>query len=460
MFHDPADTIAAISSVLAPGGRGIVRVSGPAAWLTLRAIVSAETSLPSESPERAQVLRDIPLSLFDRYAFPADVFFWNAGAGYTGQETLELHTLGAPVLLQHLLTRILAAGARPAQPGEFTLRAFLSGRLDLTQAEAVLGVIEARDDGRLQTALAQLAGSLGGPLSELRDHLLDLLSELELGFDFADEDLPFVDRAVLHRSLCDALRRIEQLLAQIDHRLDADVLPTVVLAGSPNAGKSTLFNALSGSQGALVSSVPGTTRDYLEAICHSQTEDFRLIDTAGREAAAGTQSGPDPIVQSAERAAVRAAQRADLVLWCVDGSRALDEEEKRQIVSQGDASLIVLTKADLPRRTQYQRYSVAVSAFDPEAVVSLRETIGRRLAERRGCREVLPVTAVRCRDGLRRAAEALQRAGALVDEDEPVPEELLAGEIRAALEELGEVAGTVYTDDLLDRIFSRFCIGK
>ena len=200
---------------------------------------------------------------------------------YTGQPVVEIHTLGSPPLLEIVLRSICAAGARPAGPGEFTLRAFLAGRIDLTQAEAVLGVIDAGDRHELEIALGQLAGGLARPLHRLRNKLLDLLAQVEAGFDFADEDLAFITREELDRQLAEAESDAAAILRQVDSRHESSPGVRAVLVGRPNTGKSSLFNALAGDRAALVSDHPGTTRDYLTAELDLDGVKCQLIDTAG-----------------------------------------------------------------------------------------------------------------------------------------------------------------------------------
>ncbi len=218
-----------------------------------------------------------------RSPLPATLYVWPNARSYTRQPQAEVHTLGSPPLLQCVLRAVCQAGARPAEPGEFTLRAFLSGRLDLTQAEAVLGVIDARGDDQLRAALEQLAGGLAGPLGQLRDRLLDLLAHLEAGLDFVEEDIEFITARELDGQLLAAAGAVDRLAQQMASRDLAGELPVVALTGWPNTGKSSLFNALLGDCQALVSEVAGATRDYLTGELEWRGLRFQLVDTAGAE---------------------------------------------------------------------------------------------------------------------------------------------------------------------------------
>ena len=298
------DTICAIAS--APGGarRAVVRLSGPGVLATI------ETCFRPQPPARlADVTRptvvagSISLPPWGegaaRDSLPADLYFWPTDRSYTREPAAEIHTLGSPPLVAAVLQALSAAGARLAQPGEFTLRAFLAGRLDLTQAEAVLGLIDAAGDRQCQVALAQLAGGLARPLSELRESLLDLLAQLEAGLDFVEEDIEFIGQAELHERLSEAGRTVAGLTARMSDRSDVSDAVRAVLVGWPNVGKSSLFNALSGGalshasgsrsggSAALVSDEPGTTRDYLVAwldpASPGASPRCQLIDTAGVE---------------------------------------------------------------------------------------------------------------------------------------------------------------------------------
>ena len=432
---DLNDTIAALSSASGPGLRAIVRLSGSDAGRILQSILP--NFVPDPFVKRQILSSELRLPDLDR--LPADVFYFRGPATYTGQDLVELHTISSAPLIEALLRALFAAGARAALPGEFTMRAFLAGKLDLTRAEAVHAVIEAGTPQQLRTALTQLAGGMAQPLETLRAELLDLLAEIEAGLDFAEEDLSFVEPTVLLNRLTKALAQVALVSKQIVSRTTHDRPIRVVLAGPANAGKSTLFNALLGRDAALVSRTPGTTRDYLEADLSLGDRVVRLIDTAGLGIPTGSL---DAKAQSSGR---QQADEAELILWCQErglGPVAFDEK-----------SLRIGTKSDLgPVEPSW----IPVSIAHGEGLAELR----RIVAERVRALAVDPSMASlsRCRHHVEACLEHLRHAHAVVLHGEPA--ELLALQLRLALDEVGAIVGAVYTDDLLDRIFGKFCIGK
>jgi tRNA modification GTPase len=397
---------------------------------------------------------------------PCAAYVWPTPRSYTGQVSIEIHTVGSPPILQAALRTVCRLGARLAERGEFTLRAFLAGRLDLTQAEAVLGVIDARDRGELDVALAQLAGGLAGPLNQLRDDLLELLAHLEAGLDFVEEDIDFISREQLHAQISAAACQVEQIAEQAASRAVLSEVVRVAFIGSPNAGKSSLFNALLGHTAAIVSPTAGTTRDYLLGKLHVDGVDFELVDTAGLipdiDASTTSVGKPAqvPIEEQAQHAAVGQRRQAAIELFCVDASRPLSEWERVQLeVHPTSTRLIVRTKCDRPSAVDPTVGAISTSSSTGAGLDELRSRMHAAALEGGGeVDRMVSATAARCRNSLRAAAAALLRAQQLVVERSG--EELVAVEIRAALDDLGQVVGAVYTEDLLDRIFSRFCIGK
>lgn len=440
----------------APGGalRGIIRIAGPAAVRSIRTWFEPEI----DAGRRGFAQRGNLYPWGAAYPVPATLLYWPAGRGYTGDETVEIHTWGAPPILQAAMAAIgRHEGVRLAKPGEFTLRAFLSGRLDLTQAEAVLGVIDADSEKKLEVSLRQLAGGIASPLKEIRESLFDLLVRLEAGLDFAEEDVEFVAVPEIRRILAAAAADTESLFRRMRSRALSDEMPRVVLAGPPNAGKSTLYNALLGRDLAIVSPEAGTTRDYLETKTMFDGAACILTDTAGRD---GT--GPDGGVDAAAREhAVETIERADLVVYCSETS---DEAETPGTAIPPERLLRVRTKIDLVDENGMEtpgEPSLGVSSKTGRGIDSLRRAVGRRLRAGIPGDEVVPGTALRCRDALDTAAQSLRRSLDATAPDEPAfDESLLAAEIRVAINALGLVDGTVHADDVLDRIFERFCIGK
>jgi tRNA modification GTPase len=378
------------------------------------------------------------------------VTLWPGPRTYTGQELAEIHAPGSPPLLGLLLADRLAVGARHAEPGEFTLRAFLSGRIDLTRAEAVLGVIDARDQGQLAAALDQLAGGLSTPITALRERLLDLLAHLEAGLDFVDEaDVDPLGRAALADELDEAAATLDLLAGRLGSRDRSGGHPRVVLAGPPNAGKSRLFNALLQGDHALVSPRAGTTRDYLTGLCDCDGLTVELIDTAGLE----TPADADAVGAQAQKHRADATDRADLVLWCA--SADLDAPVPAPSTDP-DRLLSIWTKSDLGAAPPDGW--LATSAAAGEGIADLRAAIARAILSQTRESDLATTTSVRCRDGLTQSAAALRDASATITEGGG--DELVALDLRLCLDELGKVTGAIVADDVLDRIFRRFCIGK
>ncbi|MCY2968034.1 MAG: 50S ribosome-binding GTPase, partial [Planctomycetota bacterium] len=384
----PDDVIAALTSAPGPAPRGIVRISGAdtanllSNWFVPdqdTATTTAEMVFARRMPWRTPGTIAVP-DLWQ--PLRVDLHYWPGSRSYTGERLAELHLIGSPLILEMVLAELFRRGARPAEPGEFTLRAFLAGRIDLAQAEAVLGVIDAADDSELRVALGQLAGGLSNALAQARNDLLDLLADLEAGLDFADEAIEFVGHTELVARLQAAAAMLRPLIEQSEQRQRSEARWRVVLAGAPNAGKSTLFNALLGRSAAIVSNESGTTRDYLAAEMDVAGVPIVLIDTAGE------QSSEHEIEQQAQEQRSEQIERADLVVWCAAWG------EPHHIVSTpARAVLKVRTKADLANRTpsgfgregfsaaeSVEPDPVTVSAFDRVSVEQLKRAIAEQIA--------------------------------------------------------------------------------
>jgi tRNA modification GTPase len=480
MLPHPEDTIVAVSSAPGLGARAIVRVSGPNAVGVVNALFTSTVQRQLTDSTRHVTPGQLRLTGVHS-PLPADGYFFRAPKSYTGQDLIELHTISSPPLVERLVADLLAAGARPAQPGEFTLRAFLSGKKDLTRAEAVLAVIEAGSDDELKQALAQLSGGLARPMDALRDDLLSLLADVEAGLDFVDEDIEFVGKPEQLTRIAAGLAQLTNLRRQLDARTVSGRAVRVALVGAPNAGKSSLFNALSRDGVALVSPVAGTTRDYLTKQIDLAGVPVELIDTAG------WQDSTDAIEEQAQRLGREQSRQADVVLWCVPADEPLPPRP-----AFAGPVVVVRTKADLsppplggrvrvgggltaaaaihtaggrttppptppPQGGRGQELpTVAVSVVTPDGTAALREQLAAVVKSL--SRSALAPSQSRCRHHVEAALDALRRAHGHVLQDDP--QELLALELRTALDQLGEMVGAVYTNDLLDRIFSRFCIGK
>jgi tRNA modification GTPase len=440
MIPDPEDTIVALSSASGPGARAVIRITGSRAFEIL--VASGMAAGPIDCSKRHFVSVELRLSGVHS-PLPADVYVWPNPHTYTGQDLLELHTISSPPLVELVIAQLLNAGARAAQPGEFTMRAFLAGKLDLTQAEAVLVVINARSPEQLKDALGELAGGVAQPLQTLRNDLLDLLADLEAGLDFAEEDIRFVDRTEFVCRLNKGLEVLDQLGEQLDQRALSERCFRAVLVGRPNAGKSSLFNRLARHGVALVSDKPGTTRDYLASKVVIDDIPVELVDTAGWNGVVGG------IEDQALVLSTRQVAEADLLLLCMEAGSSPNEKELSLLAQT--RTLPLATKCDLASDEQDW---LATSAVTGAGIEQLAKAIAQEARKRidRGPAAHLS----RCKHHVSACRTHLSLAVAQA----AVAPELVALELRGALDELGVMVGAVYTDDLLDRVFSRFCIGK
>ena len=470
------DTIAAIAT--APGGalRGVVRLSGSRALEHVSDYFqSDEGAIALAELKTAQTICGRLIIEPFAAAIPCQLYVWPNNRSYTRETVVEIHTIGSPPILDAILDVVCCCGARLAEPGEFTMRSFLAGRLDLTQAEAVLGVIDAEGQRQLDSALDQLAGGLSRPLASLREELLDLLAQLEAGLDFVEEDIEFITAEQLVAQLTQATDQVDAIADQIASRDIQAAGGRVALIGWPNVGKSSLFNALVGEGRAIVSPIAGTTRDYLTATLSLDQLQVELIDTAGLETVVKSNDSQDAtsiatsITTMAQSMTDRWQRQASLLVLCLDASRELNAWERDQL--DRSQQIVVFTKSDLmatddandvatgPLANAPLASALLTSSQSGKGVEALREQIAQAISDATDSESsVVAATAIRCRESLRLAATSLGHA--LQAAADQLGEELIAAEVRTALNELGKVAGAVYTDDILDRIFSRFCIGK
>ena len=459
--------IAALASPPGPAARGIIRISGGEVASILSGLFEPDFPDKWISAKSAGLHTGrIRLSGDSRpVSLDVQTLYWPNRRSYTGQPLIELHLPGSPCLMEAVLNEVYRRGARPARPGEFTLRAFLAGKLDLIQAEAVLGVIDATDQVELQSALAQLAGGVSQQLGQLRGELLELLADLEAGLDFVEEDIQFVSRSDVIARLLNARAFVDALLRQTTERMQSRVRKQVVLAGLPNAGKSTLFNKLAGGNVALVSPELGTTRDFLIRSVDWDGLTFDLVDTAGWE------EKTSGIAAAAQQQRNEQLRRADLLVWCTAAElesfeRELDEALFNQAKSDAPATLRLLTKVDLDPDDKSSRTDTQDSEFLPfsaatgQGTAELQDRLKRMLAHNtRSHGQWLGMTSARCRNTLESLSVSLQHASDAASQD-AVGDELIAVDLRQALDDLGVILGVIYTDDILDRVFSKFCIGK
>ncbi len=459
---DLDDTIAALASPPGPALRGIVRVSGvntaDVVVRLFRPDVESANWRSEKMPRRFTGQLDLASVMVP---VPAALMYWPTRRSYTGQPMAEFHLSGSVPLVEATLEHLCENGARLAQRGEFTMRAFLSGRIDMLQAEAVIEVIEAADHDELQKALSQLGGRITSRLRQLRIDLIALLGDLEAGLDFVEEDIEFIAKSEIAVRLEAALMLLNELADVSATRLPAGYRRRVVLAGLPNAGKSTLFNSLIEKHRAIVSPIAGTTRDYLTATLRLDSMEVELIDTAGWEDAA------DLIMERAQEFRAEQVSASDLVVWCTAadlfGDAVEEDARLQQLAMQRCPTMLkVLTRCDLvgdKTKLGDKTSSLRISAASGDGIQLLRAALREQLTGTQSARgELLGTTAVRCRDSLHRTIQSLDQAKLATTELRG--DELIAVEIRQALQELSVILGEVYTDDILDHIFSNFCIGK
>jgi tRNA modification GTPase len=455
------DTIAAIATPPGEGGVGIVRISGSNVWKIADEIFQPlEKSGPPSAKEGGTFVFGKIIDAEGKEIDEGLCLIFRAPKSYTGEDTVEIQGHGGAVVLRRILRRVLEAGARMAEPGEFTKRAFLNGKMDLVQAEAVADLIHARSDRAAKAALEQLEGCLSGQFNTLYDRFVDIAADLETTLDFAEEELPDEVFPMLGKKLGESFQCLENLLATWDEGRLLREGARVVIMGRPNAGKSTLFNALLGHDRAIVTEFAGTTRDVIEEGFVLDGIPLRILDTAGlREAEC-----------EIEREGIRRAREhsaaADIAVYLIDSSTPFSAEDAEHLAKlKPSQTVVVLNKVD--RRIADFRLPIAdlnpvdTALSDGTGLDDIKRAIAAKLES--GVNMNTPAHAViseRHRNLLERAKDEMEQAREQLTglEDEGVA--LAAEHLRSALESLGQVTGRVYHDELLDNVFSRFCIGK
>jgi tRNA modification GTPase len=462
------ETICAIATPVGEGGIGVVRISGENAVAYASELIRlrsgrALTAVQSHTLHHADVF-DFTLTPIEphRGSLPLDealVVLMRAPHSFTAEDVVEIHCHGGPLVLQSLCEGLVRRGARLAEPGEFTKRAFLNGRLNLTQAEAVLDTIRAKTTGSLRIAQEQLRGALSKEVDRMRETLIGLLAHVEAAIDFTEEDLAFVQPDELARSLRQTKTEVSRLAKTYEEGRVLREGVAAAIIGRPNVGKSSLLNALLGADRAIVTAVPGTTRDVLEEVLNIRGIPVRLLDTAGlRET--------DDLVEHEGIKRSRAAiDQAELLLVMLDGSFPLSAEDHHLLALGPDKTLVVVVnKTDLPSRIHDSELAefksvIRISAKTGAGLEDPRDTI-RGVVGRGGLEpgEAAMVTRMRHRTSLVNAESALAKAIESVTAQ--LSGEFIAMDLRGALDALGEITGAITTDDILDRIFREFCIGK
>ena len=445
------DTIAAISTAVGQGGIGIVRMSGPEALSIVQGLF-ASALIPHRltyghitDPATNQIVDEVLIA------------YMPAPRTYTRQDVVEINCHGGVVPLRRTLELCLRGGARLAQAGEFTLRAFLNGRLDLAQAEAVLGVVQARTEAGLRLSVDQLGGRLSEEIRQTRAELLNVLAWLEASIDFAADEIPDRD---LNPDLRTVRERLEQLLSGADQGIIYRHGLRTAIVGKPNVGKSSLLNALLRTSRAIVTPIPGTTRDTLEETLNLRGVPLVLVDTAGIRAASD-----DLVEQKGIERSRAALASADLALLVVDGSEALTAADHNIAALISDkTALVIINKCDLPAATNAHRLlpdcpHLSVSALTGDGLERLEEAIVESIfAGQVTASDAVLVSSPRHKEALHRALEHVIAAQFTLAQN--LPADFVSIDLTAAVNILGEITGETAHQDMLEAIFSRFCIGK
>ena len=469
------DTICAIATPVGEGGIGIVRISGdkaidvasglvrlrsgqPLASVKSHALHHADILAASDSVQRGD---SSSLQALDEVL----VVVMRAPRSYTAEDVVEIHCHGGALVLQALCEMLMRRGARLAEPGEFTKRAFLNGRLDLTQAEAVLDTIRAKTSSSLKLAQEQLRGALSREITRMRDALIGMLAHVEAAIDFTEEDITFIELHELEAGLRRTRAEISRLAESCREGRILREGVTAAIVGCPNVGKSSLLNALLRTDRAIVTPVPGTTRDVLEEVLNMRGVPVRLLDTAG------VRETNDQAEQEGVRRTRTAMEQAELLLIVLDSSAPLTDQDRTLLLEYQDKKrLVVINKTDLPCRLNPSELRTPQQSDSNWALVSISAKTGAGLDELRDrirtmilradfeAGEAAVVTRLRHQEGLVKAIEALD--GAVGSVEARLSGEFVAMDLRAAIDALGEITGAVSTDDILDRIFREFCIGK
>lgn len=453
------DTIAALATPRGTGAVAVIRISGPYAF-----DIAARHCHPaleaSSLPDRRALVRhfvDADGALIDRTVF----LFMRGPRSFTGEDVAEVHSHGGLLVARRIMETLAASGARTAGPGEFTLRAFLNGKMTLEEAEGVDDLIRAETDRALGAAAGLMEGRLGERVREAMQRCITQKALIEAAIDFSDEEVPPYDPQTLAQELAGLAGELRQLASTYQRgRLVREGI-RVALAGAPNTGKSTLMNALLERSRMIVSDIPGTTRDAVEEALELDGWKIVLVDTAGLREETG-----DPVEAMGMEISRSEIERADILLALLDSTRATTEAEKAAVArwqSEGRNILVVVNKSDAAS-PQFDppasKECISISAKTGAGVEELKQALLNRLEQLAGpsAPDAVVITRLRHQQALDDAAEALERAGQSITEN--ATPDCVAVDLEAALEALGRILGRISSDDILGEIFSRFCIGK
>ena len=454
------DTIAAVATAMGEGGIGIVRISGENALSILEKVFCSVKNRPTENRKLT-------------YGFVTDNFtgekidevmavYMKAPHSYTAEDVVEIQCHGSIVSLRKILALVLKNGARLAEPGEFTKRAFLNGRLDLSQAEAVIDLVRAKSDKTFDVALSQLEGSFSKKIKEIRSDLVDILVNITVNIDYPDEDIEVITYENLISGLGNVKAKVDSLLATADTgRILREGL-NIAIIGKPNVGKSSLMNALLRETRAIVTEIPGTTRDTIEEALTIRNIPVKLTDTAG------IRHTDDVIEKIGIEKSKESFNKADLVIFMVDNSRPLDDEDREIIEYIGDRKVLaVINKTDLENRLDISEIKrklpngifIETSMAREDGISRIEDEIenlvyGGKVKQN----DSMMVTNVRHKALLEEASSALRDAASMAGAGEAL--EFLEIDVNRACEALGEIIGEAVNEDIINEVFARFCLGK
>ncbi|KYO67242.1 tRNA uridine-5-carboxymethylaminomethyl(34) synthesis GTPase MnmE [Thermovenabulum gondwanense] len=457
------DTIAAISTPMGEGGIGIIRISGEESFNIAKKLFYPKSKISFEEMKpRTMYLGNIYDDLEKYVVDEVLMVKFKAPNSYTAEDMVEIHSHGGFTAVRKILNLVLRNGARLAQPGEFTKRAFINGRIDLSQAEAVIDIIRAKTDKALKVAVDQLKGKISEKIKEIMDSLLSVIALVEANIDFPEEEIPEASPDIILKNISYNIERLNYLKEKAGAgKILREGISTVIV-GKPNVGKSSLLNSLLMEKRAIVTEIPGTTRDVIEEYINVKGIPIKIIDTAG------IRDTKDPVEKIGVERAMEKVEGAELVLFVVDASGELEEEDYKIMENIKEKRLLIIfNKIDLGQKIDEKKVKehlpgkrvVKISALRDEGIELLREEIYELIVNEVGSlEEGIIITAQRHIEAINKAIESLKEAKITVENN--LPMEISAIYIREAWEYLGEITGDSVKEDILDAIFENFCIGK
>jgi tRNA modification GTPase len=456
------DTIAAISTALGEGGIGIVRISGDKSMNILKKVFKSAkgkdvSKLHSYSMMHGYIIDPKTNEKIDEVI----VSYMKKPSTYTREDVVEINCHGGVIAVRRVLQLTLDNGARLAEPGEFTKRAFLNGRIDLSQAEAVMDLIRAKTDESMKIALEQSEGKLSKQVEKINNKILDILAHIEAEVEFSEEDIDEVVNEKVIKDCEEVKGQMEDLLKNADKGKILREGLNVIIVGKPNVGKSSLLNALLEEKRAIVTDVPGTTRDTIEEYINIDGIPVKLIDTAGiREAR-------NEVEKIGVERTKECIDKADLILFMIDGSREIDDEDMKIIeIAKNRDVIVIINKHDLPmnvdieyiKKTFYNKPVLYVSVKTNEGVSSIKEEITNFVYKGKVSVKDIYVTNIRHKKALNDAIESIENGITTIKNGYPI--DMASIDIKDAYLKLGEITGKTVSEDIIDRIFTNFCIGK